>query len=169
VNVFILLVLAVVIWLVARWLSQRSGLPQGQVVYTDTGAWGRLEKTLFSKRHNLTGKPDYLVRNGNVYIPVEVKSANAPKGGPYESHVYQVAAYCVLVEETYRQRPTHGLIKYADKTLAVDFTPQLESDLLELLDDIRADGEVEEVARSHHSAARCRACGFREVCGQVVE
>jgi len=167
-NIFILLLLAIVVWLLARWLNQRSGLPQGKIVYTDTGAWGRLERPLFSKRLNLTGKPDYLVRHGNSYIPVEVKSGNAPKGGPYESHVYQLAAYCVLVEEAYQQRPTYGLIKYADKTLAVDFTDQLEEDLLELLDAMRADADEEDVSRSHSSAARCRACGFREVCGEEL-
>ena len=168
-NIFILLFLAFVVWLLARWLSQRSGLPPGQVVYTDTGAWGRLEKPLFSNRLRLTGKPDYLVRNGQTYIPVEVKSGNAPKNGPYDSHVYQLAAYCVLVAEAYGQRPAYGLIKYADKTLAVDFTAQLESDLWELLDEMRADAEEDDVVRSHNFAARCRACGFREVCGQAVE
>ena len=35
---------------------------------------------------------------------------------------------------------------------------------MQLLADIRADGEAEDVSRSHNSAARCRACGFNEVC-----
>ena len=150
--------------------SQRtSGLPTGRVVYTDTGAWGRLERPRLSHRLQLTGKPDYLVRDGAAHVPVEVKSGPAPADGPRASHIYQLAAYCVLVAEAYGNRPTHGLIKYADKTLAVDFTPQLEADLLELLDEIRADGEADDVARSHSAAARCRACGFREVWEESLE
>ncbi len=165
----ILILLALLFWLLASRARNATGLPAGRVVYTDVSAWGRLERPLFSQRFQLTGKPDYLVRDGAAYIPIEVKSGRAPVAGPRTSHVYQLAAYCVLVAETYNNRPAHGLIKYADKTLAVDFTPQLEADLLELLDEIRADGEADDVARSHSSAARCRACGFREVCGEEVE
>lgn len=165
----ILLVIGVLLWLLARWLRQGSGVPQGRVIYTDTGAWGRLEKPLFSQVLQLTGKPDYLVDTKQGFIPVEVKSAGAPPGGPYESHIFQLAAYCVLVEEAYQQRPAYGLIKYADKTLAVDFTPQLESDLLDLLDEMRADEDEGDVARSHDSVARCRRCGFREVCDEALE
>lgn len=164
----ILILLALLFWFLSRRAQRASGLPAGRVVYTDTGAWGRLEKPLFSHRLQLTGKPDYLVRDGAAYIPVEVKSGPAPAEGARASHIYQLAAYCVLVAEAYGSRPTHGLIKYADKTLAVDFTSQLEADLLELLDEIRADGEADDVARSHSSAARCRACGFREVCEESL-
>ncbi len=168
----ILILLALLFWFLAQRTRGATGLPAGRVVYTDMGnaqAWGRLEKPLFSHRLQLTGKPDYLVRDGAAYIPVEVKSGPAPADGPRASHIYQLAAYCLLVAEAYDNRPAHGLIKYADKTLAVDFTPQLEADLLELLDEIRADGEADEVARSHSSAARCRACGFREVCEESLE
>ncbi|HKZ68477.1 MAG TPA: CRISPR-associated protein Cas4 [Anaerolineales bacterium] len=162
--IIVLLLLALIIWLIAGRVSHATGLPAGRVVYTDTGAWGRLEKPLFSERLRLTGKPDYLVREGEAYVPVEVKSGRAPEGGPYESHVYQLAAYCALVTESHGRRPNYGLIKYADKILAVDYTAELESDLMQLLADIRADSDADDVARSHNSAARCGACGFNEVC-----
>ena len=165
----ILILLALFFWFLSQRTQQATGLPTGRVVYTDTGAWGRLEKPLFSSRLQLTGKPDYLVRDGAAYIPVEVKSGRAPAEGAHASHIYQLAAYCILITETYDRRPAYGLIKYADKTLAIDFTPQLEADLLELLDEIREDGEADDVARSHSSAVRCRACGFREVCEEAVE
>jgi len=165
---FILIVLALLLWIFAQRMRQASGLPAGQVVYSDTGGWTRLEKPLFSAALQLTGKPDYLVRQGADYIPVEVKSGRAPAAGPYASHVYQLAAYCALVTETYHRRPAYGLIKYADQTLSVDFTPALEAELADLLDEIRADGEAEDVARSHASAARCRGCGFREECEESL-
>jgi len=168
-QILILLALGLLIWFLARWLRQGSGVPQGRLVYIDTGAWGRVEKPLFSKDLQLTGKPDYLVKTERGYIPVEVKSGKAPAEGPYDPHVYQLAAYCALIEEAYGQRPAYGLIKYADKTLAVDFTPQLESDLLNLLEEMRDDDAAEDVSRSHDSAARCRRCGFREVCDEALE
>jgi CRISPR-associated exonuclease Cas4 len=82
--------------------------------------------------------------------------------------VYQLAAYCALTAEAYGRRPAYGLIKYADKILRVGFTPALEAELLELLDQMRADAEAGDVARSHSSPARCRACGFREVCEESL-
>lgn len=167
--VVILLILALVVWWLAQRLGRLGGLPRGRVVYTDTGAWGRPEKPLFSRQYQLTGKPDYLVQAGAVVLPVEVKSGAAPAGGPYDSHVFQLAAYCLLVEETYGRRPAYGLIKYADKTLAVDFTAQLKADLLGLLEEMRAADLAEDVSRSHNSAARCRACGFRDGCGEEID
>lgn len=166
-----LLVLAVLLWLIAGRLRQSSGLPAGKVVYSDAGAWGRVEKSLFSAHLQLTGKPDYLVRvqsglGGDAVIPVEVKSGRAPAGGAHPAHVYQLAAYCALVAEAYQRRPRYGLIKYSDKLLRIDFTAELEQQLLELLNDLRADAEADEVSRSHISAARCAACGFREVCDE---
>jgi CRISPR-associated exonuclease Cas4 len=164
----ILILLALLLWLLAQRARRASGLPEGQVVYTDTGGWGRLEKPLFSPRLRLTGKPDYLVRDGTGYVPVEVKSGRAPAGGPYAAHVYQLAAYCALTAEAYGRRPAYGLIKYADKILRVGFTSALEAELLELLDQMRADAEAGDVARSHSSPARCRACGFREGCEESL-
>jgi len=46
----------------------------------------------------------------------------------------------------------------------VDYTPELHQELLALLEDIRHDLQGDDVARSHESPARCRACGYRSVC-----
>jgi CRISPR-associated exonuclease Cas4 len=158
--------------LLLLWLAQRgrarSGLPQGRVVYTDTGGWGRLERPLFSHEFRLTGKPDYLVADGADIIPVEVKSGRAP-AQPYPSHILQLAAYCLLVEECHGRQPPYGIIKYADRTFEVDYTPELEDELLATLDDMRADLADEDASRSHDEARRCRACGHRERCDQRLE
>ncbi|MBI5290287.1 MAG: CRISPR-associated protein Cas4 [Chloroflexi bacterium] len=164
--VFILL--AIVLWVLSQRTQQAAGLPTGDVVYTDAGGWGRLRRPLVSRRLQLTGKPDYLVRDGATIIPVEVKTGRAPAGRPYDSHVYQLAAYCALVTEAYGRRPTHGLIKYNDQTVAVDYTPELEADLLKVLEAMRADETAEHVERSHQSAARCRGCGLREECDERI-
>jgi len=163
-----LILLAILLWFLSQRTQKAAGLPMGRVVYSDTGAWGRVEKPIFSPGLQLTGKPDYLVREGSAIIPVEVKSGRAPASGAYASHIFQLAAYCLLVEEAYDRRPAHGLIKYADKILAVDFTPELEAELLALLDDIRADAGAEDVSRSHNLTTRCWACGFRDQCEESL-
>lgn len=154
------------------WQSSRqqrdAGLPGGRVIYTDTRAWGALlEQPLFNKELALTGKPDYLVEQKGGIIPVEVKSGRAPES-PYDSHIYQLAAYCLLVEKTYGKRPPYGIIHYPSRTFAIDYTPALESSLLDLLADIRRDETRAEVNCSHAEPARCRKCGFRNVCEQKL-
>ena len=151
------------IWL-SSWLKQQSGVPTGNVVYDDAGSWYKVAKPLFNRRLMLTGKPDYVVRSEDgSFIPVEYKSAAAPKR-PYESHIMQLAAYCALVEDHYGQRPTHGIIRYNDKSFEVEYTPKLEKDLISILEDMRLDLADDDVPRSHDQWQRCRGCGFKEVC-----
>jgi CRISPR-associated exonuclease Cas4 len=156
--------------LLLRQAAQRRrqvGLPQGQVIYADTGAWDRVERPLFSRRYRLTGKPDYLLDDDGEIIPVEVKSGGMPPQ-PYPSHVLQLAAYCLLVEEVYDVRPSYGIIRYSDLTFAVDFTAHLEAWLLSTLDEMRHDAKAGDVPRSHDNPAQCAACGYRPTCDQSL-
>jgi CRISPR-associated exonuclease Cas4 len=145
--------------------QQKTGLPGGRVIYTDTRAWGEVEKPLYDAELHLTGKPDYLVEHNGQLIPVEVKSGRTPKA-PYDSHIYQVAAYCLLVERTYGKRPPYGLIHYPNRDFAIDYTPALESALLDILAEMRRDEYRSEIDRSHEEPGRCAHCGFNQVCDQ---
>jgi len=170
--IFYTAILLVVIAMVLLWQSGRaqkaSGLPGGRVIYTDTRTWGsKVEKPLYDSALGLTGKPDYLVEKNGRYIPVEVKSGRAPQA-PYDSHIYQLASYCLLVEKAFGSRPPYGIIHYEDRDFAVDYTRELENSLLEILDEMRHDERRQDVARSHESGARCAGCGFRNVCGQKL-
>ena len=153
------------------WQSNRqrseAGLPGGRVIYTDTRGWNKLEKPLFYAALELTGKPDYLVEQNGKIIPVEVKSGRAPEA-PYDSHIYQLASYCLLVEKTYGKRPPYGIVHYEDKDFSVEYTHELEQSLLELITEMKRDGMKREVPRSHEQASRCKRCGFRSVCDQSL-
>jgi CRISPR-associated exonuclease Cas4 len=162
-----LLALGLLLLWLARRGRARSGLPQGRVVYSDTGGWDRLERPLFSREFALTGKPDYLVADGADIIPVEVKSGRAP-AQPYESHTLQLAAYCLLVEECYGRQPPYGIVKYDDRAFEVDYTAELEEKLLTILEDMEADLADGDAARNHEDARRCRACGQREHCDESL-
>ena len=166
-----LVLFLVILGIFLLWQSTRrrseAGLPGGRVIYTDTRAWGAVEKPLFDQVLGLTGKPDYLVEREGMIIPVEVKSGRTP-AAPYDSHIFQVAAYCLLVEKTYGKRPPYGIIHYPNRDFAVDFTGQLESSLLDQLAEIKRDEVRSNVPRSHEDAARCRGCGFRKVCDESL-
>lgn len=167
--IFALAALLLVTALVLLWISwnerRETGLPPGRVVYSDTSRWTKVEKPLYDPLAMLTGRPDYLVEENGVMIPVEVKSGRAPSL-PYDSHVYQLAAYCMLVERVYRKRPPYGILRYRDKTFTIEYTSLLEQELQALLDEIHRQERYNEIDRSHNEPARCARCGYRAVCDQ---
>jgi CRISPR-associated exonuclease Cas4 len=162
-----LFLIAVILFWQSGRQRREAGLPGGRVIYTDTDGWGKVERPLYNKALNLTGKPDYLVRQGKTVIPVEVKSGRAPQS-PYDSHIFQLASYCLLVEKTYGKRPPYGIIHYQDRDFAIDYTPELEFALMDLLAEMQRDVYREEINRSHGQAARCAGCGFHEICDQSL-
>ncbi|MCJ7623003.1 MAG: CRISPR-associated protein Cas4 [Anaerolineaceae bacterium] len=162
--IFLAILAVFLLWQADR-KKQETGLPLGRVVYTDTRKWGKTEAPLYNAVLNLTGKPDYLVVEGEALIPVEVKSGWAPST-PYEGHIHQLAAYCLLVERTTGNRPSHGILRYRNRTFAVDYTTVLESRLLDLLAEMRRAERSGEIKRSHESPARCIRCGYRSHCDQ---
>ncbi len=164
---FVLLTLALFLIYLSRRQRRQLGLPAGDLLYEDMASDDKLRKALFDEELNLVGRPDYLIREGENLVPVEVKSGRSPKR-PYESHIYQLAAYCLLVAKQFGQRPSHGLIRYPQRSFKVNFTEELEARLLSLLDEIRAQHHSKDVARSHQQVARCRACGYLQVCDQSL-
>ena len=163
----VLLVLGLAFLWVAGRRHQQSGLPSGRIIYTDTSGWGKVANPLYDSQLNITGKPDYLVQQSEGIIPVEYKSRSAPNE-PFASHVYQVAMYCLLVEKTAARRPPYGIIRYNNRSFAVDYTPELEASLLDLLAEIRRSERRRSVNRSHENPALCNACGYRQVCDQAL-
>jgi CRISPR-associated exonuclease Cas4 len=161
-----LIVALILLWYSNRQL-RKAGLPGGRIIYTDTRGWGKLEKPLIYAPLDLTGKPDYLVEKEGSIIPIEVKSGRAP-AAPYDSHIYQLAAYCLLVEKTFGKRPAYGIIHYANRDFALDYNSELEASLLDLLADIKRDEHKQDVPRSHEQPARCMRCGFRKLCDQSL-
>jgi len=167
-----LLVAALVLFLLAwllLWMARRSrekgGLPRGRVVYVDSRDWRRPDAPLRSERYGLVGRPDYLVQRGRTVIPVEVKPSRTG-AEPYQADLLQLAAYCLLVEETSGRMPPYGLLRYRDRTFEVPYGAGVRRRLLELLAEMRAAGRGGEVGRSHEQRARCAACGMRGHCGE---
>src|SRR5690242_8328119 len=107
---------AAVAWLFGWRLFVTSGLPARKILYADVGSSFPQAVPLISRRYGLTGKPDYIVRVESGLVPVEVKSGRSPHSGqPHEGHMFQVAAYCLLVEDLYGVPVPYGLIHYEDR------------------------------------------------------
>jgi CRISPR-associated exonuclease Cas4 len=159
--------IAIVLFILAARQKRQAGIPGGRVIYIDTRQWGKVEKPLYDPVLRLTGKPDYLVSQRGQIIPIEVKSRQAPPI-PYDSHIYQLAAYCLLVESEYGTHPTHGIIHYANKNFAIDFTAQLEASTQAIIREMQGRSIRSQVDRSHQDEKRCQHCGYRSICDQAL-
>ena len=165
-----LLLLVLGVWLLrqGRRAYEASGLPAGQLIYSDTGAWQTVENALINRQYGLVGKPDYLVQvteKGQAFtIPIEVKSAKRPST-PQAGHLLQLGAYCLLVEAVYQRTPPYGILHYADATLRIPFDAQLRNAVLAAAELIRHDQQASQVKRSHDEPSRCRVCGYQQQCG----
>lgn len=159
------LALAVVLLWQARRERAVSGLPQGRVVYVDSRAWRKPPEPLRAPTYGLVGRPDYLLREGRATIPVESKPMRHAEE-PYPADVLQLAAYCLLVEETYGRPPPHGLLVYSERTFEIPFDAGLRKALLKLLDEMRRAEGKSNVRRNHEQPARCARCGMQRHCGR---
>ena len=134
----ILLALAAVcfvLWLVfGRWGPRRvAGLPPGEVVYA---GHERPAKLLRVSQYGLIGKPDYVVKQGREFTPVELKSGAAPRK-LHESDRMQVIAQALLVEAEFGTRPTFCYVQYPGRTYKVSVRPQTVARLEEALEVMR--------------------------------
>jgi len=162
----IFIVLSLICFLLSRRLRKHSGLPEGEIVYSDTTA--RPGELLLSQRYGMSGKPDYLLDDRNVgLIPVEVKSGVAPRNSqPYLSHLMQLAVYFLLVEEVLNSPAPYGLIRYRDRTLRIENTEELREDLLTLIKQMRKTLVSGEAHRSHNQVRRCASCSLADGCDE---
>ncbi|MDQ3704588.1 MAG: CRISPR-associated protein Cas4 [Chloroflexota bacterium] len=163
----VLLLLALLALTYAARLRRESGLPSGEVLQSDTGAGGTPGKPLYSARYGLAGTPDYIVQTRRGLVPVEVKLGRT-EDEPHESHLLQVLAYCLLIEETEGKRPAYGLLRYSNNTFQVDYNKETRAYLISVLDEMRHAALMTEVDRNHDNPARCRACGYRPLCDQSL-
>jgi CRISPR-associated exonuclease Cas4 len=139
-------------------LARNRDLRLGTLVAVDAGRSALLR----SARYRLSGRPDVLRRlpDGRA-VPVEIKSRTAPSRGPPPSHVVQVRAYALLVEETEGIAPPFGVLRYSDGTeFRVPWNPDARAELLRL----RAELDRPYDGRATPSPGKCAGCRWHDVC-----
>jgi CRISPR-associated exonuclease Cas4 len=150
----------VVLGLWGRRQRTRLGLTIGDIVAADDGA--RVSPTLRSKKLGLVGRPDHLLRSGRQLIPVEQKPRSKHV---HPSHMLQVAAQCLLVEEVYGVRPAYGVLVLAGGVQEqLPFTPEIERRLRQTMTRMRTLLEDDVEPGPRWNSAKCRACGFVGTC-----
>lgn len=158
--------------LILLWISSRQrravGLPAGKIIYSDHNQWTKVENALYDPTFNLAGKPDFIVETDRGLIPIEVKSGRVIDA-PYDSHIYQLAAYCLLIEQTFGTRPQYGILHYSNQDIRIDYTKDLQDKTIEILREIRSISRKKSITRSHQSFARCQKCGYNSICEEAIK
>lgn len=130
--------------------------------------WGRLASidvggspTLRSDRYRLTGRPDAVRRapDGRS-VPVEVKHRPAPRAGPFPSHLVQLWAYCLLLEEADGRPPAFGVLRYDDREIRVVWDAAARAELLA----VRRAVDRPYDGRATPSPGRCARCRWADRC-----
>ncbi len=126
---------------------------------------------LKSENYNLAGRPDYLIKEDGMRIPVEVKTGRRPKA-PFFSHVLQIGAYCLLSEETFVSKPRCGQIRYGfeNEPHEVKWDSDLKVLVKEKLEEINdiLKGNME-AHRNHKRVGKCNSCSRRKGCPERLK
>ena len=119
---------------------------------------GRGGKLLYSQKHNLRGKPDFIYKNifTGGFIPVELKSGDI-SDSPRHGDMMQLAAYFLIIEDAMGKRPKKGYLRYKNATFKVKNTSKLRKMLLTIVQDMR---KMLETGTGHAapSFVHCRYC-----------
>ncbi len=136
---------------------RRHGFTDGRTLDLD-------RRTLYSPTYDIAARPDRIVKEDGFAVPEE------RKGSPrvYPSHVAQLGAQLIVMEDVYGIRPPYGYVITGDRVRhKIPNTPELREMVLRYAAEIRA------MKRNPHQPipvrqppAKCRACGMREGCGQ---
>ncbi len=147
----------------ARRARAGAAVGPGGVEYFD----GAGSPVLTSRKYGLSGRPDYVLALDGRHIPVEFKGGRTPRG-PLFSHILQVAAYCLLLEEHHGLPVPYGVLRYGKVHHEIDFTPELRGLLLNKLGEMRRLAAEGVVHRNHNRPGKCVGCSRRYACPEKL-
>jgi len=145
-------------------IKKKLHLPDGEIIYVDDLKKSPIMK---SEKYKIWGRPDLLIKVGEDYIPVEIKTGRVPRG-PLFSHIMQLTAYMILVEENYKT-PPYGILKYGPVIYKIEYEEDLKNLMLEKVREMRRALETGEVHRNHHKVGKCLHCSRRNICPERLE
>lgn len=147
--------------LAVREAREAAQVGEASIAYVDAPAEGA--ELLKSATHGVRGRPDFVIKEDGALIPVEAKTGRVPRG-PLFSHILQVAAYCLLLHENSGVRPPYGLLRYGEVVHEIEYTEELETLLLDKLEEMRQVADRGEAHRNHRRKGKCRNCSRRHAC-----
>jgi len=136
-------------------------LPEGRIVYQDADGTGA---PLVATSYPLSGKPDYVILSPDgAPIPVELK-LSVESEEAQRHHVLQLAAYFVILEDLYEQPPVYGVLRYANKDFAIQYTDALKRKVIRRLAEMERCDEQHPPLLTQQLPSKCHACPFQPIC-----
>lgn len=156
VGLLLLLVGIALVWSATR--RRALGFGSGETIALDN-------RTLFSERLGLVGRPDRIEREGEWPIPEEWKPSAKRV---YPAHRLQLATYFLLIEEVYGVRPPFGWVVIRNgERVRVENTEKLRAEVLSIAEKIREHRRrLDDEIPVRQPAVKCRVCGQRGNCRQ---
>ena len=155
--------LAFLLFLLCLWLK-RLKRDQTKIVSQDLTSKNKLlsvkkSETYYSKKYGIAGRPDEVKEECGEWIPYEFKSS-VYKGRVYPAHIMQLAAYCLLIEDTKGYKPSYGIIEYQNHREPIYYTKDLRANLLTQIKKIRNENpEEKDLPPVCEDTRKCRHCG----------
>ncbi|MBW2978957.1 CRISPR-associated protein Cas4 [Candidatus Woesearchaeota archaeon] len=118
----------------------------------------------------LSGKIDRVEVYKDRLIPIEIKSGNPPREGAWENHKVQLAAYAMLLEDSFKIKVNQGFVDYVDADVRanIDINPFLRDKVKELIKKVNALFASKSLPPIVDNENKCRVCGLRQKCHSLV-
>jgi len=117
---------------------------------------------LHSKKYGIYGRVDAFWKEENGYVVYEFKYSEYDKRS-FKMHVYQAAAYALLVEENFG-RVIRLVLEYRDRKVEVPFSRGIRNYVVSIINKIhKMDSLTYRVDRR-----KCGDCGYRHLCNDLT-
>lgn len=145
-------------------IKTKYNIQQGKITYSDLN---KPAKSFFSKKYRISGKPDYIIQKKDKYIPVELKTGRYIT--PQKNHVFQLAAYCHLLEENYGVFVPYGVLVYNNQNeYKIPFDPKIRFELENTIKKMRTSLKNKKITRNHNDIHRCLNCSMKKYCNNKI-
>jgi CRISPR-associated protein Cas4 len=160
----IFLIISVILKIGTSKIKHHYQIPKGNIVYEDLNKPARI---LSSRKYPLVGKPDYIMKQRQFFIPIEVKTGDHKV--PRHHHIMQLASYCQLVSEEYQCTVPYGILVYCDtkKQIPVYFDMNRKRQLFQTFDGMNKmvqENDPLKYIKDNIDEKKCRNCSMKTYC-----
>ncbi|MBW1999809.1 MAG: CRISPR-associated protein Cas4 [Deltaproteobacteria bacterium] len=119
-----------------------------------------------SRALGLSGKLDMVIETDDAIYPVDFKFTREP---PHKNHVYQLAGYALILEDTESRPVRKGFIYLIPQKDAVVFelTQEIKTECLKTLEEIRNMIKLERFPDPPSGRAKCVDCEYQNYCRDI--
>lgn len=129
----------------------------------------RTETTLESKEIGLRGKIDKIEFHKDSIIPIEIKTGAPGRGSPWQDHITQLTAYCILLEKEHSRSVNKGAIIYYNPRVVyeVSINPFMVDEVHSLIREVNSTLSNQVLPDILKNQNKCNICGLKDICHNI--